>query len=121
VGNGPSGLAFDPGGVLPPEWSGRFFMANFSGNPNSGIFAFTVRPRGAGFELADNDRFWWNFLPTDVAFGYDGCLYASDWINGWSGTGKGRIYRVFHPEKHSEPAIAGVKMLFARGFDSVST
>jgi quinoprotein glucose dehydrogenase len=91
VGNGPSGLAFDPGGILPPEWRGRFFLANFSGNPNSGIYAFKVRPKGAGFELEMNDRFWWNFLPTDIEFGYDGAIYATDWITGWDGTGKGRL------------------------------
>ena len=121
VGNGPSGLAFDPGVGLPPEWRGRFFLANFSGNPNSGIFAFKVRPKGAGFELEQNDRFWWNFLPTDVDFGYDGCIYATDWINGWEGTGKGRLYRLFQPEQRNQPALAGLKRLFAEGFKKLST
>ena len=121
VGNGPSGLAFDPGVGLPPEWRGRFFLANFSGNPNSGIYAFKVRPKGAGFELERNDRFWWNFLPTDVDFGYDGCIYASDWINGWSGAGKGRLYRVFQPERRNDPANLGLQKLFADGFGRLST
>ena len=117
VGNGPSGLTFDPGIGLPPQWRGRFFLANFSGNPNSGIYAFTVRPKGAGFELGQNERFWWNFLPTDVDFGYDGCLYASDWINGWGGTGKGRIYRLYATEEASQTGVTEVKGLFAVGFE----
>ncbi|MSU59847.1 MAG: c-type cytochrome [Pedosphaera sp.] len=121
VGNGPSGLAFDPGVGLPPEWRGRFFLANFSGNPNSGIYAFKVRAKGAGFELEQNDRFWWNFLPTDIDFGYDGCIYASDWINGWDGTGKGRLYRLFQPEQRDSPAATGLKKLFADGFRRLST
>ena len=121
VGNGPSGLAFDPGGGLPPEWRGRFFLANFSGNPNSGIYAFKVRPKGAGFELESNDRFWWNFLPTDIDFGYDGGIYATDWINGWDGTGKGRLYRLYQPEQRDQPAMAGLKQLFADGFKRLST
>lgn len=121
VSNGPSGLACDPGVGLPPEWRGRFFLANFSGNPNSGVYAFKVRPKGAGFELERNDRFWWNFLPTDVDFGYDGCLYATDWINGWPGTGKGRLYRLYEPTERNEPAVAGLKQLIAGGFDSLST
>lgn len=121
VGNGPSGLAFDPGGILPTEWRGRFFLANFSGNPNSGIYAFKVRPKGAGFELEKNDRLWWNFLPTDVDFGYDGSIYATDWINGWDGTGMGRLYRLYQPEQRDQPAMAGLKKLFADGFQRLST
>lgn len=121
VGNGPSGLTFDPGGILPEEWRGRFFLANFSGNPNSGIYAFKVRPKGAGFELDRNDRFWWNFLPTDIDFGYDGSIYAADWINGWDGMGKGRLYRLYQPEQREQPAVAGLKRLFADGFKRRST
>lgn len=119
VGNGPSGLAFDPGLGLPPEWRGRFFLANFSGNPNSGIYAFKVRPKGAGFELERNDRFCWNLLPTDVEFGYDGCLYVSDWINGWGGTGGGRLYRLYQPAERSQPSVVGLKQLMAAGFDGI--
>lgn len=121
VGNGPSGLAFHPGVGLPPEWRGRFFLANFSGNPNSGIYAFKVRPKGAGFELERNDRFWWNFLPTDIDFGYDGGVYATDWINGWDGTGRGRLYRLYQPAQRTDPAVAGLKQLFAEGFQRLST
>lgn len=117
VGNGPSGLTFDPGVGLPPEWRGRFFLANFSGNPNSGIFAFKVREQGAGFELAANEKFWWNFLPTDVDFGYDGCMYVTDWINGWGAPGKGRLYRLYQPAERNQPAIAGLKQLMAEGFE----
>ena len=119
VGNGPSGLAFDPGLGLPPEWRGRFFLANFSGNPNSGIYAFKVRPKGAGFELERNDRFWWNFLPTDVDFGYDGCLYATDWINGFPLPGKGRLYRLYQPSERDQPAVTGLKQLIAAGFEGI--
>lgn len=119
VSNGPSGLTLDPGVGLPARWQGHFFLCNFSGSPtpNSGILAFTVKPSGAGFALGEVEKFWWNFLPTDVDFGYDGCLYASDWINGWEGTGKGRIYRVFEPEARQQPVIAQVKKLFAEGFE----
>ncbi len=119
VSNGPSGLTFDPGIGLPPEWRGHFFLCNFSGSPtpNSGLLAFSVKPRGAGFALREVKKFWWNFLPTDVDFGYDGCLYATDWINGWSGTGMGRIYRVFQPGERNQPVVAQVKQLFADGFE----
>ena len=117
VGNGPSGLTYDPGIALPEEWRGRFFLANFSGNPNSGIYSFAVQPEGAGFSLKDNKKFWWSFLPTDIEFGYDGSIYATDWVNGWSGLGKGRIYRLSYPEESQKPVAAEVKKLFAEGFD----
>ena len=119
VGNGPSGLTFDPGTGFPSPWREKFFLANFSGSPspNSGVFAFSVKPQGAGFELEHNEKFWWKFLPTDVDFGYDGCLYATDWINGWEGTGKGRIYRLYQPEERNQPVVAQVKKLFAEGFE----
>lgn len=117
VSNGPSGLAFDPGTGLPSDWRGKFFLANFSGHRGSGIYAFSVKPQGAGFELDHNEKFWWKFLPTDVDFGYDGCLYATDWINGWEGTGKGRIYRLYQPGERNQSAVAGVKKLFAEGFE----
>lgn len=118
VSNGPSGLAFDPGIGLPPRWRNHFFLCNFSGSPTprSGLLAFTVQPRGAGFALGEVEEFWWNFLPTDVDFGYDGCLYATDWITGWSGTGKGRLYRLFNPTERDQPIVAQVKKLFAEGF-----
>lgn len=120
VGNGPSGLTYDPGIALPEEWRGRFFLANFSGNPNSGIYSFAVQPDGAGFALKDNKKFWWNFLPTDIDFGYDGAIYASDWVNGWSGLGKGRIYRLYSPDERGKAVAKEVKTLFAEGFDKRS-
>ena len=120
VGNGPSGLTYDPGIALPEEWRGRFFLANFSGNPNSGVYSFAVQPQGAGFALKDNKKFWWNFLPTDVDFGYDGSIYATDWVNGWSGLGKGRIYRLYNPDERNKAVAKEVKTLFAEGFDKRS-
>ena len=33
-------------------------------------------------------------LATDCDFGPDGNLYVVDWLEGWTGTGMGRIYRV---------------------------
>lgn len=120
VGNGPSGLLYDPGTGLDGTWSERFLLANFSGNPNSGIYGFSVESWGAGFVLKDNKKFWWNFLPTDVAMGYDGALYATDWVNGWSGLGKGRIYRLSHPEARNAKAAKEVQTWFAAGFETMT-
>jgi len=92
--DGPSGLAFDPGVGLPPALAGKFFLVDFRGSAaNSGIRAFRVKPKGAGFEVVDSDWLVKSMLSTDVEFGYDGSIYATDWVDGWNGAGKGRIYR----------------------------
>ncbi|MCA9058084.1 MAG: c-type cytochrome, partial [Planctomycetaceae bacterium] len=41
----------------------------------------------------DSHQFIWSILATDVDFAPDGSLYVTDWVNGWVGEGKGRIYR----------------------------
>eukprot|EP00913_Durusdinium_trenchii_P008823 g8289.t1 len=95
--DGPSGLTHYPGVGLPPRYKGHFFMCDFRGNAGrSGIRSFAVKPKGAGFELTDSHQFVWKILATDVDFGYDGNMYATDWVSGWNGPGKGRIYRFRH-------------------------
>lgn len=92
--DGPSGLVHYPGVGLPDRYKGHFFLCDFRGGPsNSGIRSFAVKPKGASFELTDSHQFIWKILGTDIDFGYDGSIYISDWVNGWDGLGKGRIYR----------------------------
>lgn len=115
LGDGPSGLVFYPGVGLPDRYRGHFFMVDFRGSPqNSGIRSFAVEPRGASFELADSHEFIWSILATDVDFGYEGNLYVSDWVNGWEGEGKGRIYRFPHAD--AGPEGAQTATLFRDGF-----
>ncbi len=117
--DGPSGLTFDPGVGLPPEMAGRFFLVDFRGSAgNSGIRAFRVKPKGAGFELTDSEWLVKSILATDVDFGYDGHLYATDWVDGWNGPGKGRVYR-FRNVAAGETARETEK-LFRAGFDKES-
>ena len=92
---GPSGLAYYPGTGLSEEYQDTFFLADFVGSQvNSGILTFKLIAKGASYRLESSERFAWNILATDLEFGIDGRLYISDWINGWTGTGKGRIWRV---------------------------
>lgn len=96
--DGPSGLAYNPGTALRGSERGRFFLADFRGTASqSGIRSFSVKPAGASFELADQNQFVWGMAVTDVAFGPDGALYATDWVNGWDKPGKGRIYKLTDP------------------------
>ncbi len=118
--NGPSGFAFNPGTGLPDRYDNNFFLADFRGGKGSGIYNFTLAPRGAGFELRNPEQFVWESLPTDLAFGLDGGLYFSDWVQGWGITGKGRIYRVFDPQTVAQPIIAETKRLLMEGMSKRS-
>ena len=79
VAQGPAGLAFYPGTGLPDRYTNHFFICDFPG----GVWSFSLKPRGASFELAAREKFLWNLLPTHCAFGPDGALYVSDWVGGW--------------------------------------
>mgnify|MGYP003574961326 CR=1 FL=1 len=113
--DGPSGFAFNPGTGLPAKYDNHFFLVDFHGGRGSGIYAFSLSPKGAGFELNTPERFIWESLPTDVTFGLDGGIYFLDWVQGWGMTGKGRIYRVFHPETQQQSIIAETKRLLMEG------
>jgi quinoprotein glucose dehydrogenase len=117
IGNGPSGLAYYPGTGLNDGFKDRFFLCDFRGSTGSGIHSIAVKPKGAGFEVTDRSDFIWEVLVTDGDFGYDGCFYLTDWVNGWNLTGKGRIYRVFDPETRNSPLVLETKKLIAEGFD----
>lgn len=113
--DGPSGFAFNPGLGLSEKFRHQFFLVDFHGGKGSGIYSFTLNPKGAGFELGKPEKFVWESLPTDVAFGLDGGLYVLDWVQGWGMTGKGRIYRVFQPEIDQQQAVAETKRLLLTG------
>lgn len=93
--SGPAGLTYDPGVGLPSNLAGCFFLADFHASPNgSGVNAIRVELAGAGFRVTGIDPLIQNVLATDVDFGPDGSLYVLDWIEGWDGLDKGRIYRL---------------------------
>lgn len=93
--NGPTGLVFNPGTGLGPDWKNHFFVAEFRGGPaNSPIHAFTMEPAGAGFKLGTSKEIVQGLLPTGLDFGPDGALYFGDWINGWGAKKKGKIWKL---------------------------
>jgi quinoprotein glucose dehydrogenase len=119
IGDGPSGLCYNPGGAaLPDRYARHFFLCDFRGDPTrSGVRSFAVKPKGAGFEMIDQHECIWSVLATDCDFGPDGGLYVSDWVFGWEGTGKGRIYRIIDTAKRQSAVVQEVKKLLAEGFD----
>jgi quinoprotein glucose dehydrogenase len=93
--DGPSGLAYDPGTGLPECYRDCFFLCDFRGGSSySGVHALRLSRAGAGYELASSEHVIWGVLATDVDFAPDGSLYVLDWVDGWTKTGKGRIYRL---------------------------
>jgi quinoprotein glucose dehydrogenase len=93
--DGPSGLVAYPGTGMPARYNGAFFLCDFRGAAGSSeVREFWIKPHGATYRLDREGVFAGGVLATDCDFGPDGGFYISDWVEGWSGTGKGRIYRV---------------------------
>ena len=107
VSQGPSGLTYYPGTGLPEKYDNHFLVCDFPG----GVRSFAVKPKGASFETVDNEKFLWNVWPTDVDFAPDSSVFVSDWVEGWQMPNKGRLYRIYDPEKISSPAAVEVKNL----------
>ncbi|MGY8770732.1 MAG: PVC-type heme-binding CxxCH protein, partial [Pirellulales bacterium] len=121
ISDGPSGLAHYPGTGLGEKYRNTFFLCDFRGAPTkSGVRTFKMKTKGANYELVDSDQFLWKSLVTDVDFGPDGGVYVSDWIDGWDGLNKGRIYRVYDPIESKSNIVAEVKRLLNGGFAGMS-
>lgn len=100
LGDGPSGLTYYPGVGLGERYKNHFFLCDFRGTPsNSGVRSFAVEPKGAGFKVVDSHEFIWSILCTDADFAPDGTFVIADWVNGWNGEGKGRLYGFKNPEQ----------------------
>ncbi len=122
IGDGPSGLACYPGTGLEGDYANCFFMVDFRGGAsNSGIRLIRVQPKGAFWSVERSEQPIWNILATDVEFGPDGALWVCDWVNGWIGEGKGRIYRFFDPAARQQAIVKEVQSLLAAGFGDLST
>ncbi|MFT5129563.1 MAG: quinoprotein glucose dehydrogenase [Rhodothermales bacterium] len=91
--SGPSGFAFDPGLTsLPSAYDGDFYICDYRGSAaRSGLFAFKLKPQGAGFQMHENRVIIEGIALTDIEFGYDGKLYMSDFIGGWTMPDDGKV------------------------------
>ena len=125
IGDGPSGLVCYPGTGMTPtkgqpnQFANAFFLCDFRGQAsNSGLRMIQVNPKGAFFEVAKNEEFIWNILATDAEFGPDGGLYVSDWVNGWNGENKGRIYRFSDEMAQATTLVKETRVLLRDGMKS---
>lgn len=120
--DGPSGLAFYPGTGLPEHFKNRFFLCDFRGTAlTSGVKTFRNEPDGASFKLVDSEDSLWSILATDVEFGPDGGVYVSDWVEGWAGLGKGRIYRFSDDKTNDSEIVKQVSKLLRGGMGMLNT
>jgi quinoprotein glucose dehydrogenase len=93
--NGPTGMIYNPGTALGKKWMNRFFLVEFVGTPSrSHIWSFSLKPKGASFDLNDDIDMLNGILPTGIQFGTDGAMYVADWINGWGTKNYGRVWRL---------------------------
>ena len=116
IADGPSGLTFYPGTGLSEHFKDRFFLADFRGNAaSSGIRTFRVKPEGAFFKVDDMEQTIWNILATDIDFGPDGRIYLSDWVFGWVGENKGRVYTFEDRAARDLPITQQVQQLLKNG------
>jgi putative heme-binding domain-containing protein len=93
--SGPTGMLYNPGTALSPEWKNTFFIGEFVGNPSrSGIHAFKLNPKGAGFELGESKSVLSGVLATGIDFGPDGAMYLADWLEGWNTKDHGRVWKL---------------------------
>jgi quinoprotein glucose dehydrogenase len=114
--DGPSGLVYYPGTGWDDKWQGHFFLCDFRGSPGgSGVRSLAVKPKGASFEMVDSQEFLWHILCTDVDWSPEGSLCVTDWVDGWDGCGKGRIYKVYSPATQNDPVVLEVKQMIAEG------
>lgn len=115
--SGPTGMVYNPGTALTPEYRNTFFIAEFVGNPaQSGVYSFKLKPKGASFELGENKKILGGILPTGLDFGPDGSLYIADWINGWETKGYGRIWKLDHKNQTSSTLRLQTQTLLADDF-----
>ena len=95
---GPSGMAYNPGTALSPEWQKHFFVSSFPGAAaNARIYAFTLKEDGAGFALESDKVLLRGILTVGMKIGPDGALYLTDWVTGWDSKNRGRLWKVDAP------------------------
>ncbi len=115
--DGPSGLVHYPGTGLPAEHEGAFFVCDFLGaSGRSGVREFHLEPVGASYRMTATSMFAQGVLATDCDFGPDGNLYLVDWLEGWTGTGKGRIYRI----ENNDPRAAAERAALRQALASIA-
>ena len=118
IGDGPSGFLFDPGTGISPAFRHHFFLCHSKGSyAKSEIHAFTLKEKGATFELGESKPFVRFTHSPDLDIAPDGSIYFLDWSETMSKTAKGRIYRMYDPAVLEDPKTLETKRYIEEGMD----
>ncbi len=116
---GPSGMVYDPGTALSPEWRNHFFVTSFPGSANNArIYGFTLAEEGAGFKMHSEKVLLRGILSVGLRIGPDGALYLTDWITGWDSKNNGRLWKIDAPDQAGSAMRREVQALLAEDFAS---
>lgn len=122
ISDGPSGLTCYPGTGLTGDYQNCFFLVDFRGGPaKSGIRLIRTKPHGAFWKVERSEQPIWKILATDAQWGPDGALWVCDWVDGWVGEGKGRVYRFFENAAQESAIVKEVQALLTAGFEQLPT
>lgn len=118
--DGPAGLTFNPGTALNEAWENHFFVSYFTGSSaRSKIQAFTLKPKGASFELASEKAIInGGIVPTGITFAPNGALYINDWKDSYAKKPAGRIWQLTATTPH--PQQKATEILLKEDFNKKS-
>lgn len=116
--DGPSGLAYNPGTALNAKYADAFFVTEF---PKGNLLSFTVKPKGASFEIAQSHTVLSGPMNVGINFGPDGALYSADWAGEYPLNEKGAVWRIDDPKETGSDLRKEVAAMLKAGTKDVPT
>jgi quinoprotein glucose dehydrogenase len=111
---GPSGFKYNPGTALNTRYQRHFFLCQY---PVQKLTTFQTRPKGAYFEMINEETFLGGMMATTLNFSPDGAMYVADWDGMWNPSGRGGIWVLDDPAAAGNPLRLQVKSLLAEGME----
>jgi quinoprotein glucose dehydrogenase len=116
--DGPSGFAYNPGTALNGKYADAFFVTEF---PKGNLLSFTVKPKGASFEIAESHIVLSGPMNVGINFGPDGALYSADWAGNYPLNENGAVWRLDDPKEAGSDIRKEVAAMLKAGAKDVPT
>ena len=116
--DGPAGFAYNPGTALNAKYADAFFVSEF---PKGNLLSFTVKPKGASFEIAQSHTVLSGPMNVGINFGPDGALYSADWAGGYPLNEKGAVWKLDDPKEAGSDLRKEVAAMLKAGAKDIST
>ncbi len=116
--DGPSGFAYNPGTALNAKYADAFFVTEF---PKGNLLSFTVKPKGASFEIDQSHIVLSGPMNVGINFGPDGALYSADWAGGYPLNEKGAVWKLDDPKEAGSDLRKEVAAMLKAGTKDLST